>query len=156
MEYFEITKNDYEAFRALANDYYREGEDENTQQEIIDAFIYMMFQKVIGGEIKGCFARNNDINIGFALWAVDSEDFEFSEVPGLGTVLEIGVIPEYRLLGYGRALVSHIEDNLRGESVKQCYVSAFGPAEKFWTSRGYVKNGKIASNNLPIMVKDLV
>ena len=37
MEYIEICKNDYNVFHELANAYYREGEDEKTPQDEIDA-----------------------------------------------------------------------------------------------------------------------
>lgn len=39
MEYIEICQDDYSAFHELASAYYREGEDADTSQEEIDAFI---------------------------------------------------------------------------------------------------------------------
>lgn len=156
MEYIEICENDYSAFHELTNAYYREGEDADTQQEIIDSFIHLMFNKVINNELYGCFVKDDEKYIGFALWAVDSEDFEFSEMPGFCTILEIGLTPSYRSCGLGRNLVTYVESNLQKNKIAQCYVSAYGPAQKFWTSCGYTKNGLKASNGLPIMIKTIV
>ena len=155
MDYIEICENDYSAFHELANTYYREGEDADTPQEVIDSFVRMMFDKVINNEIYGCFVKDEQKYIGFALWAIDTEDFDFSEMQGLGTILEIGLTPSYRSFGLGKNLVTYVENSLQKSRIAQCYVSAYGPAQKFWTSCGYVENGKVASNGLPIMVKSI-
>ena len=155
MDYIEICENDYGAFHELANTYYREGEDADTPQEVIDSFVRMMFDKVINNEIYGCFVKDEQKYIGFALWAIDTEDFDFSEMQGLGTILEIGLTPSYRSSGLGKNLVTYVENCLQKSIISQCYVSAYGPAQKFWTSCGYVENGKVASNGLPIMVKTI-
>ena len=155
MVFVKIGEHDYSEFHELANSYYREGEDENTPQEVLDSFVRMMFDKVIGNEMDGCFVKDEHTYIGFALWAVDTENFVFSEMPGFGTILEIGLIPSYRSSGMGRTLVTHIENDLQKIKISQCYVSAYGPAQKFWASCGYVENGKVASNGLPIMIKTI-
>ena len=46
MEFTEISTNDYPLFHDLLNDYYREGEDEGTEQEVIDSFIKLLFDLV--------------------------------------------------------------------------------------------------------------
>ena len=167
MDYIEICENDYSAFHELANAYYREGEDADTPQEEIDIFIRFLFEKVINHEINGYIAKDKNAYVGFALWGVDTEDFEFSEIPGFGTILEIGFIPSYRSKGNGKELVSYIEGRFRcgqelsdesrfcKKNVNNCYVSAYGPAQKFWSCCGYFENGKVASNGLPIMVKSI-
>lgn len=155
MEYVKIYENDYSIFHKLASAYYREGEDADTSQEVIDSFVRMMFEKVINVEISGCFVKDGRKYIGFALWAIDTEDFDFSEMQGFGTILEIGLIPSYRSSGLGKNLVAYVENCLQKSRIAQCYVSAYGPAQKFWTSCGYVENGKVASNGLPIMVKTI-
>ena len=156
MDYIEIFEDDYSTFHELANAYYRDGEDADTSQEIIDSFIRLMFDKVINKEIYGCFVKDEHKYIGFALWAVDSEDFEFSEMPGFGTIFEIGLVPSYRSSGLGKNLVSYIENSLQKNNIAQCYVAAYGPAQKFWASCGYAENGAKASNGLPIMIKTIV
>ena len=58
MDYIEIFEDDYSTFHELANAYYRDGEDADTSQEIIDSFIRLMFDKVINKEIYGCFVKD--------------------------------------------------------------------------------------------------
>ena len=156
MNYIAIYKDDYAAFHELADAYYRDGEDADTPQEIIDSFVRMMFDKVINREIFGCFAKDGNHYAGFALWAVDTKDFEFSEMPGFGTILEIGLTPSYRSSGWGRNLVTYVETCLQKSGIAQCYVSAYGPAQKFWTRCGYTENGQTAGNGLPLMTKTIV
>ena len=139
----------------MANDYYREGEDAKTPQVVIDSFVRSMFNKVINNELYGCFVKDDHKYVGFALWAVDTDGFTFSEMPGFGTILEIGLIPPYRSYGFGKKLYAHIESCLQKNKISQFYVSAYGPAQKFWSSCGYVESGKVASNGLPIMIKTI-
>ena len=155
MEYIEIREDDYSAFHELASAYYRDGEDADTPQEEIDAFIRFLFDKIVNHEINGYVAKNGNAYVGFALWAVDTDGFEFSEIPGFGTILEIGFIPSYRSKGNGKELVLYIETCLCKKDIKNCYVSAYGPAQKFWSHCGYAENGKTASNGLPLMIKSI-
>ena len=155
MEYLEITPNDYPVFLGLLNPYYREGEDAQTPQEEIDGFIRLLFDMVMQRKIFGCFAKDGGEIVGFSLWVVDTPDFAFSQMPGYGTVLEIGMIPACRAAGWGKALVSHAEDCLRSKGAKQCYVSSYGPAQDFWARCGYAYSGQKADNGLPIMVKNI-
>ena len=155
MEYFEICENHYEVFHKLANDYYREGEDEKTPQAEIDAFIGLLFKMVFHKEINGCIVKDGKSFIGFALWAVDTVDFAFSQLPGYGTILEIGIVPSRRGFGLGKEQVCRIEEYFRFRNIKQCYVSAYVPAQRFWTSCGYAENGQKAASGLPIMVKTI-
>ena len=113
MEFVRISEHDYGEFHRLTNSYYREGKDENPPQEVIDSFVRLMFDKVINNEIYGCFVKDEHKYIGFALWAVDTEDFAFSEMPGFGAILEIGLTPSYRASGLGKNLVAHIETACR-------------------------------------------
>ena len=155
MEFVKFQKNDYSSFHELANSYYREGEDENTEQDVIDSFVRMLFDMAIEKKIFACFLKDEGSYIGFALWAIDNEGFEFSEKPGLGTIMEIGISAPFRSSGYGKSLVSYIEGSLKENGISECYVSAYGPAKKFWTSCGYRENGERAENGLDIMVKTI-
>ena len=155
MEFIVINNAIYSVFHELLNDYYREGEDENTSQEEVDSFIRLLFDQIIAHGIEGCIVKEDDKHIGFALWAIDTEDFAFSEMPGLGTVLEIGITKRYRASGRGRKLLSYIENKMFTNGVTQCYVSAYGPAQAFWNKCGFKESGTFASNGLPIMIKSL-
>lgn len=155
MDFIEIGRHDYAIFHELATAYYREGEDADTPQEEIDGFIQYLFEQLCDHTIDGCFAKVGNDYIGFALWGIDTKDFAFSEMPGFGTIMEIGLLPSYRASGLGKEFVAHIEMCIRKKGVNQCYVSAYGPAQKFWSHCGYAENGANASNGLPIMVKDI-
>ena len=153
MEYAGIRETDFPAFHELLNEYYREGEDENTAQEEIDAFIQLLFDQLTRRAIEGCFAKEGTELAGFALWAVDTEDFAFSEMPGYATILEISLRKPWRGAGRGKELASHAEAQLMQKAVEACYVSAYGPAKSFWEGCGYQACGKEAGNGLPILVK---
>ena len=150
-----IEQGDYDTFHALLNDYYRTGEDKDTPQEVVDAFIRMLFEKAMGGEIRGCFAAA-ERRVGFALWTVDEEGGDFTELPGYGTILEIGVGLAIRERGIGSTLVVHCEQDLRARGAEWAYVCAYGPARRFWEGRGYRDSGRAAANGLPILTKRLL
>ncbi len=107
------------------------------------------------GKISCRLIAADRVNIGFVLWAVDTEQLDFSEIPGMGTILEIGIGKPYRRLGIGAKLVQYAEDQLRLSGVSQCYVSAYGPAQEFWSHCGYQFTGTTAGNGLPLMTKCL-
>ena len=54
MKYLPIT--DYETFHSLMEPYYRDGADEQTPQEELDAFIGYLYGLVKDGTISGCVA----------------------------------------------------------------------------------------------------
>lgn len=88
--------------------------------------------------------------VGFALWQMDTPDSPFSQRPGWGTILEIGIVPEFRGRGYGYSLVHHVENVVQAE---KRYVCAYGPAEGFWQKCGYRDSGGFASNDLKLYIK---
>jgi len=155
MDFNMIDSRDYDAFHRLLNQYFREGEDEDTPQEQVDAFIQRLFDMVRQGKINCRLIARDAVNIGFVLWAVDTEQLDFSEIPGMGTILEIGIEKPYRRFGAGTEIVRYVEDQLRQSGISHCYVSAYGPAQKFWKHCGYQSNGTNAGNGLPIMIKHL-
>ena len=149
MEFLDIQKVSYDVFHELLNEYYREGEDAQTPQAEIDAFIQYLFDFCQSGKISGAVCMEEEA-LGFVLWNVDSEDSPFSQKPGFGTILEIGVRKNVRRAGIGRKLVNLAEDLMRTD---RFYVCAYGPAQMFWSRLGYESSGETAENGLPIMVK---
>ena len=149
MEFADIQSIPYDAFHGLLNEYYREGEDAQTAQEEIDAFIQHLFDLCCAGKISGA-ACLGDKPLGFVLWNMDEEDSAFSQKPGFGTILEIGVREDARGAGIGRKLVDFAESRMNSD---RFYVCAYGPAQSFWSRCGYVHSGETAENGLPIMVK---
>ena len=149
MEFLDIQKVSYDAFHELLNEYYRDGDDAQTPQAEIDAFIQYLFDFCQSGKISGAVCMEEE-PLGFVLWNVDSEDSPFSQKPGFGTILEIGVRKNVRRAGIGRKLVNLAEDLMRAD---RYYICAYGPAQMFWSRLGYEFSGETAENGLPIMVK---
>ena len=144
-----VTQDQHDEFRRLLTCYYRDGADDATPQETLDAFISLLFDLCQKNVISGGIAYEG-APIGFVLWGRDTADFPFSNKPGFGTILEIGVTPSMRRMGLGKMLVEYAERALgRG----RCYVCAYGPAERFWQKCGYVATGEIAQNGLRIYEK---
>ena len=144
-----ITSSQYPIFHSLMTGYYRDGEDADTPQEELDAFIELLFHLCQDNVISGAVAYA-DGPVGFILWGVDTTDFPFSNMPGFGTILEIGIIPAMRCAGFGAQLVSHAE---KAMACAGYYVCAYGPAENFWRKCGYRKTEQLATNGLNIFVK---
>lgn len=149
MEFLDIQNVSYDVFHELLNEYYREGEDAQTPQSEIDAFIQFLFDHCQSGKISGAVCMGEE-PLGFVLWNVDSEDSPFCNKPGFGTVLEIGVRENTRGTGIGRKLVNLAESRM---DAGWFYVCAYGPAQMFWSKLGYEYSGETAENGLPIMVK---
>lgn len=147
MHFLPVT--DYEVFHSLMTPYYREGEDADTPQEQLDGFIRYLFGLCETGTISGAVVWEEK-PVGFVLWAMDTAGFPFSNKPGYGTILEIGILPEYRGRGYGRKAAAYAENKMGNEPK---YVCVYGPAEAFWKKCGYRESGEIAENGLKIFVK---
>lgn len=62
-----IDCGDYDAFHELLNQYYREGEDENTPQDQVDDFICRLFNMVQQEKISCLLIAKDRMNIGFVL-----------------------------------------------------------------------------------------
>ena len=153
MKFQELSRVDYPVFHELLTAYYRDGEDADTEQAVLDGFIESLFSMVMEQKIQGAFMVQDGEVAGFALWMIDTPDGIFSEIPGYGTILEIGVSPAYRGNAFGFQMVKHVEAQMKLSGVEHFYVSVYPPADGFWTKCGYRKTEKIASNGLTIYQK---
>lgn len=149
MKYIPMMETDYGLFHRLLNDYYRDGEDAETPQEELDSFIRYLYDLCTQAKISGCVAYE-DGPVGFVLWNVDTADSPFSNKPGFGTILEIGILSDFRGRGLGKALAAYAETQM---PVTDHYVCAYGPAEHFWRKCGYLDSGEIARNGLKLFMK---
>lgn len=152
MKLVTISESHQTVFDQLLTGYYREGEDADTPQAELDDFISYLFGLCTDGTISGAIAFE-DKPVGFVLWNIDTEGSPFSNLPGHGTMLEIGVVPEARRSGLGRTLAAHAEAEMSRQGVEKFYVCAYGPAIAFWEKLGYKKTDMIAENDLPIYAK---
>lgn len=109
-----VTKEQFPVFHRLLTDYYRDGEDAQTPQEELDGFIEMLFELCTEGAVSGCIAYEKDA-LGFIIYGLDTKDFPFSNKPGCGTILEIGVVPSARgrRLGQNTRKIRRRGDGLR-------------------------------------------
>ena len=155
MDFQRLAQAEYSAFHGFMTAYYREGEDKETPQAEIDTFIQYLFDKIATEEIHGALAYTDLQLMGVVLWMNDTSDSSFSQMPGYGTILEMGVLPAYRKMGYGRQIAVYAEQQMIKDKVKGYYLCAYGPSQQFWESCGYVATGKLAFNGLPLYEKPL-
>lgn len=154
MTFQAIGKDNYDTLLDMMVRYYRNAEDADTPIYEIVSFIRYLFDLIQQEKLYGVVAYAPS-PVGFVLWMRDSEALPFSELPGLGSIVEIGIEADVRHQGYGRALVAHAEQNMRLLGVEGFYVSAYGPAEAFWHACGFCDTGHFARNHLPLLAKPL-
>lgn len=153
MQYARICPEHEAAFRRFMTQYYRQSEDQDTPQEVLDEFIDQLLNLLRAEEISGALLQAEGVTLGTVLWMVDRAEGPFSVRPGWGTILEFGIDPAYRNQGLGRRAAAYAEEQMREAGVCGFYVSAYGPAQGFWERCGYCDAGALAPNGLPVLVK---
>ncbi len=148
-----FAEENYPSVHRMMVDYYRSGEDADTPQEVVDGFIRKLFDMALAGRIDGRLVRADGEDAGFVLWMKDEAGADFSALPGHGTILEIGLRPEFRGCGLGRSMVAYAEAQMRLLGVDGLYVAAYGPAQGFWAKCGYADSGSTGAGGLPLCVK---
>lgn len=53
LEYHKISKVNYELFHQMMTDYYRDGDDANTAQELIDQMIELLYEQMENHALEG-------------------------------------------------------------------------------------------------------
>lgn len=154
MEITPYTPAEGRTLEGLLTDYYREGEDADTPGEVLTDFIAQLRGLQETGTISGALLRE-EAPLGFVLWMEDTEGAPFSQFPGEGTLLEIGLVPAARGRGLGRLLAAHAEAALAARGITLCYLSAYGPAEGFWQAAGYAPTGGTGENGLRLYRKKI-
>ncbi len=139
----------------MMTEYYRDGEDHDTPQEEIDAFIGLLFEKVVSKAFDGRIAYMDGCPAGFVLWMMDEAGMDYSVIPGFGTILEIGARHGYRRMGLGKQMAELAQGVLLKNGATGLYVLACGKAQSFWKKCGFVESGRVAFNGLPVYVKDV-
>ena len=99
----------------------------------------------------------NNTAVGLANFAVDLGGIKGILDAGYGFIMGFYVSPEYRRKGYGRAIVSHIEDVFKGHGVKYMYTCPDPiTGEPFWSAMGFKDSGIMdPDDKLPIYIKKL-
>lgn len=153
IDYINISKDNYNIFYDLMLEYYRDGEDSNTPQHIIDAFIKQQFNMIVEDKTQGKLISVNHEIVGFIIWMIDEKSSDYSIIPGYGTILEVGLVKNFRNKGIGKIVVKYAEKQMFLKEVNNFYVTVYNPAKIFWESCGYIKTEKIAFNGLQIYKK---
>ncbi|MDF2868688.1 MAG: Acetyltransferase domain [Anaerocolumna sp.] len=153
MAYKKIDETNKHIFHKLMLDYYREGCDENTPQNILDDFIISLYNNIVTKSMYGRLIELDKKIIGFVIWMIDVDGNDYSEMPGYGTIAEIGIKAEYRNQGIGKKIVLFAEKKMMEMGVKGFYVTVYEPATKFWSNCGYTNTHNKGNNNLEIYSK---
>lgn len=131
-------------------EYYRTPEETD---ESLEGFVQTLFTLVRTGKILGNLVECGDTPVGFVLYAADSRESDFSELPGHGTILALQVESAHQRQGIGTQIVRHVENDLRSK-VAGFYVCSVGTSQAFWEANGYQQSKEMASDGQPLLIKD--
>lgn len=100
---------------------------------------------------------NNDILVGFVMYAIDLGGIKGIIEPGYGYIMELYIMPDFRRKGIATKVFVHIQDTLKNQGARRMYLtpdSASGVP--FWQGVGFSDCGKIdPDNKMPIYLKDI-
>ena len=131
-------------------EYYRTPEETD---EALEGFVQTLFTLVRSGKILGNLVQSGDDAVGFVLYAADSRESDFSELPGHGTILALQVQESLRRQGIGSQIVHHVENELRGK-VAGFYVCSLGNSQAFWEKLGYQASQEKATTGEVLFLKE--
>jgi len=131
-------------------EYYRTPEETD---EALEGFVQTLFTLVRNGKILGNLIQSGEEPVGFVLYAADSRDSDFSELPGHGTILALQVEAPLRRQGIGSQIVRHVENELRGK-VAGFYVCSLGESRPFWEACGYRESKEKATTGEILFLKE--
>lgn len=100
---------------------------------------------------------NNDILVGFAMYAIDLGGIKEIIEAGYGYIMELYIMPNFRRKGIASEVFIHIEDILNNQGAQRIYLTPDSAnAVLFWESVGFSDCGKIdPDNKMPIYLKDI-
>ncbi|MBE6955638.1 MAG: GNAT family N-acetyltransferase [Ruminococcaceae bacterium] len=131
-------------------EYYRTPDETD---EALEGFVQTLFTLVRNGKILGNLIQSGDEAVGFVLYAADSRESDFSELPGHGTILAMQVQEALRRQGIGSQIVRHVENELRGK-VAGFYVCSVGTSQPFWEACGYRESQEKATTGEVLFLKE--
>ena len=139
-------------FHKLLADYFAELDSEIPEKiirEELTPFIEGQLHKRI---IRAVLCEENGIPFGFAIYQIDSEKSDWCQRPGWGFIREFYIAPGFRHRGYGAAMATHVEEDLKKLGASGLYLTSDTAAD-FWTKCGYRNTHEICSNDLEIFTK---
>lgn len=100
---------------------------------------------------------NNDLLVGFAMYAIDLGGIKGIIEAGYGYIMELYIMPDFRRKGLASEVFIHMEDILKNQGAQRMYLTP-DPVNgvPFWESVGFSDCGKIdPDNKMPIYLKDI-
>lgn len=152
MNFQPISRANRKLFYEMMVRYFRENEQEETPIDDLEMYIGQLYGMLTCGSIQGRIAYTPEA-AGFVLWKVDAADSVSAQLPGYGCILEIGVNPEARNKGAGRAMAAFAEAELLAAGAQGVYVCAEGPVQDFWRKRGYAESDRMTRSGQKIFIR---
>ncbi|MCL2531635.1 MAG: GNAT family N-acetyltransferase [Oscillospiraceae bacterium] len=84
---------------------------------------------------------------GFLQCKVDHADHAGFVKPGWGYVMEFYVVPEFRRMSYGRAMIARMEEHFVHHGVSRMWLTASADSHAFWRTAGFAPTGEICPDN---------
>ena len=100
---------------------------------------------------------NNDILVGFVMYAIDLGGIKGLIEPGYGYIMELYIMPDFRRKGIASEVFMHMEDILKNQGAQRIYLTPDSVSGvPFWQSLGFSDCGKIdPDNKMPIYLIDI-
>ncbi len=100
---------------------------------------------------------SDEILVGFAMYAIDLGGIKGIVEAGLGYIMELYILPEYRRKGIASKVFSHMENVLQNQGALQIYLTPdSGSGIPFWKNAGFRDSGKTdPDNKMPIYIKEI-
>jgi len=150
MEIRKFADSDFDAFAKMVGVYFIEDLNEPLRQNPPVDMCKIIVQSLKDGISYIDLIHVDDLPIGFICYQVDSSKSDWCEKDGYGCIREMYIQKEYRMHGYGKALATHAENELKKLSVPYIYLTAdvgVDGAISFWQSVGYADSGEICEKN---------
>lgn len=104
------------------------------------------------------YAFDGDTPIGFLYGKIDRPEHRGYKKIGYGYIMEFFVLPEYRRLGYGRAMFERLQTLFQTDGADKLYLTTDSVSgEQFWQAMGFTPTGeKSPENGDPIYEKEVI
>jgi|LSQX01.1.fsa_nt_gb ribosomal protein S18 acetylase RimI-like enzyme len=119
-----------------------------TPKEFIQKITHSMLnmQGAFDRHLELCY--DGDTLIGFLYGKVDHEGHKGFIKPEYGYIMEFYVKPEFRHMGYGKAMYGRLEQLFASHGTRQMYLTADPVTGKpFWEALGFVATGETSPEN---------
>lgn len=152
LTYSSVKDENRDVFHVLMKDYAKEldeHQNRTTDPAVLEKWTDSIIRKAEEESfriLRLCYAENE--MIGFLYATIDRPNDTGYHRAGHGYIMEFYVLPEHRRKGYGRIMVSHIEQFFRERGVAQMYLTADPVTGKpFWSALGFTSNGELSPDN---------